>query len=81
MSFRGQKAELTRNESRILHVLLENKGQIVSRDTLMARLWETDMFVDENTLSVNMARLRRKLDALGAVGLIPTRKGMGYIIE
>ena len=80
VSFRGQKAELTRNESRILHVLLENKGQIVSRDTLMARLWETDAFVDENTLSVNIARLRRKLDALGAAGLIATRKGMGYII-
>ncbi len=80
VTFQGRREELTRNESRILHVLLENKGQIVSRDTLMARLWETDAFVDENTLSVNIARLRRKLDALGAAGLIATRKGMGYII-
>lgn len=81
VTFRGERAELTRNESRILHVLLENKGQIVSRETLMTRLWETDMFVDENTLSVNIARLRRKLDALGAVGIIATRKGMGYILS
>lgn len=80
VTFQGRREELTRNESRILHVLMENKGQIVSRDTLMARLWETDSFVDENTLSVNIARLRRKLDALGAAGLIATRKGMGYII-
>ena len=80
VTFQGRREELTRNESRILHVLLENKGQIVSRDTLMARLWETDAFVDENTLSVNIARLRRKLDAVGAAGLIATRKGMGYII-
>lgn len=80
VTFQSRREELTRNESRILHVLLENKGQIVSRDTLMARLWETDAFVDENTLSVNIARLRRKLDALGAAGLIATRKGMGYII-
>ena len=80
VTFQGRREKLTRNESRILHVLLENKGQIVSRDTLMARLWETDAFVDENTLSVNIARLRRKLDAVGAAGLIATRKGMGYII-
>lgn len=79
--FHGQKTELTRNENRILTVLMESKGKIVSRDTLMARLWESDAFVDENTLSVNVTRLRRKLEALGVPELIKTRKGMGYIIE
>ena len=78
---RGERAELTRNENRILTVLMENKGKIVSRETLMARLWETDAFVDENTLSVNITRLRRKLAAVGAEDLIKTRKGMGYLIE
>ena len=77
----GQKVELSRNENRILTVLLENKGKIVSRDTLMARLWETDDYVDENTLSVNVARLRKRLADVGAGDLIKTRKGMGYIIE
>ena len=77
----GQKVELSRNENRILTVLLENKGKIVSRDTLMARLWETDDYVDENTLSVNVARLRKRLADVGAGELIKTRKGMGYIIE
>lgn len=77
----GQKVELSRNENRILTVLLENKGKIVSRDTLMARLWETDDYVDENTLSVNVARLRKRLADVGAGNLIKTRKGMGYIIE
>lgn len=81
VAFRSQKAELTRNENRILTVLMESKGKIVSRDTLMARLWESDAFVDENTLSVNVTRLRRKLEALGVPELIKTRKGMGYIIE
>lgn len=77
----SKKAELTRNENRILTVLMENKGKIVGRDALMARLWETDAFVDENTLTVNVTRLRRKLEAIGAADLIKTRKGMGYIIE
>ena len=78
VSFGGAKTELTRNEFRILQVLFENKGRAVTRETLMQRLWETDSFVDENTLSVNVTRLRRKLDSIGAAGLIETRKGMGY---
>lgn len=81
VSFREKRAALTRNECRILTVLMENKGKIVSRDVLMNRLWETDAFVDENTLSVNVTRLRRKLAELGAEELIKTRKGMGYLIE
>lgn len=76
----GRSVELTRNEQRILQVLFEHKGQIVSRDTLMQRLWETDCFVDTNTLTVNMTRLRKKLAQLGAQELIVTKKGEGYLV-
>ena len=65
----------------LLQVLLEQKGRTVSRDALMQKLWETDSFVDENTLSVNVNRLRRKLDELGLTDFIRTKKGMGYLIE
>ncbi|MEG0741181.1 MAG: response regulator transcription factor [Clostridia bacterium] len=77
----GEKTELTKNENRILTVLLEHKGEIVSRELLMQRLWESDAFVDENTLTVNVTRLRRKLETAGAPDMIKTRKGMGYIVE
>ena len=77
----GQRVELTRNELRILQMLLERKGQTVSREALMTRLWESDSFVDENTLTVNIARLRRKLEAAGLPDLIHTRKGEGYLAE
>lgn len=79
--YKGESAELTRNELKILQTLLENKGQVVSRDTLMTRLWESDSFVDENTLAVNVARLRRKLSSIGAEGAVETRKGLGYQIS
>lgn len=75
------REELTKNENRILQVLLENRGQTVSRQTLMNRLWESDAFVDENTLTVNVARLRKKLESLGAKGMIKTKKGEGYLVE
>ncbi len=75
------RLELTRNEFRILEMLLENRGRIVSRDELMERLWSTDSFVDENTLSVNVNRLRRKLESAGLADAIRTRKGEGYVIE
>ena len=81
LTYEGQKLELTRNEYRMLQVLLEQKGRTVSRETLMQRLWETDSFVDENTLTVNMARLRRKLEGLGRTEFIRTKKGLGYLIE
>ena len=81
LTYQGQKLELTRNEYRILQVLLEQKGRTVSRDTLMRKLWETDSFVDENTLTVNMARLRRRLEGVGLTDFIRTRKGLGYLIE
>ena len=76
-----QTVELTRNECRILQLLLEHKGEIVSRDALMTRLWESDSFVDENTLTVNIARLRRKLESAGLPDFIRTRKGAGYLVE
>lgn len=75
------KIDLTKNEYRILQTLLENKGRVVSREKLMNRLWETDCFIDENTLTVNVARLRKKLDAAGLAGFIATKVGMGYIVE
>lgn len=77
----GERIDLTKNEYRILHVLFENKGRMVSRDTLMQKLWETDSFVDENTLTVNIARLRRKLEEYGVGELIITKKGMGYMVK
>ena len=75
----GQTIDLSKNEYRILLTLLENKGKVVSRETLMERLWATDSFVDENTLTVNVTRLRKKLEAAGLEDFITTRKGMGYI--
>ena len=81
LSVEDRKLELTKNEFRILQVLMENRGKTVSRDTLMQRLWETDSFVDENTLTVNVARLRRKLESCGLAGFILTKKGQGYMVE
>lgn len=80
-TYDGEKVELSRNELKILQVLMENSGKVVSRDTLMVKLWETDSFVDENTLSVNVNRLRRKLESLGLTNFITTRKGLGYLVE
>ena len=79
LTFDGQNIELSKNEYRTLITLLENKGKVVSRETLMERLWATDSFVDENTLTVNVTRLRKKLEAAGLEDFITTRKGMGYI--
>lgn len=81
LSYNGAKIELSKNEYRILLCLMENKGKIVSREKLMERLWETDSFVDENTLTVNVNRLRKKLDAAGLEGFITTKFGVGYIVE
>ena len=81
LSYEGERIELTKNDYRILKTLMENKGHVVSRDKLMEKLWETDCFVDENALTVNIARLRKKLEQAGIEGFIATKKGMGYIIE
>ena len=75
-----KKAELTKNELRILRTFMENAGMIISRDTLMQRLWETDCFIDENTLTVNVSRLRKKLENIGLENYITTKVGMGYMI-
>lgn len=77
----GEKLELTKNENRIMSALLSSKGSIVSRNALMQKLWDDDCFVDENTLSVNMNRLRKKLETAGLPDFIVTKKGQGYIIE
>lgn len=81
LTYAGHKTELTRNEHRILQTLLENKERVASRDTLMTRLWETDSYVDENTLTVNITRLRRKLETLGLENFIVTKKGQGYMVR
>lgn len=78
--FGEQKIELTKNELKILQTLMENKEKVVSRDTLMMRLWESDSYVDENTLSVNINRLRKKLESIGLCDFILTKKGIGYRI-
>ncbi|WP_085832535.1 response regulator transcription factor [Clostridium merdae] len=81
LTFEGERIDLTKNDYRILQALMERKGQVVSREKLMERLWETDSFVDENTLTVNMTRLRKKLDAAGLPHFITTKIGMGYLVE
>lgn len=78
LTYQEQKIELTKNEFRILEILMENKEKVVSRETLMTKLWESDNYVDENTLSVNVNRLRKKLEALGLEKFILTKKGIGY---
>ena len=80
LTYEGKKVELTKNEYKILQNLLENKGRAVSREALMTKLWETDCYVDENTLTVNVTRLRRKLEAVGLEHFITTKKGIGYMV-
>lgn len=80
LSYNGQKIDLTKNEYKILQVLLENKGKVVSRDAIMTKLWETDSFIDDNTLTVNVTRLRKKLEDVGLYDFISTKKGIGYMV-
>ena len=75
-----QKLELTKNELKILQILYEHRGQVVSRDAIMTRLWESDSFVDDNTLTVNVTRLRKKIEGAGLKVFILTKKGMGYMV-
>lgn len=79
--YNGERMELTKNENRIMSSLLDNKGTIVSRTRLMEKLWDDDCFIDENTLNVNINRLRKKFESIGIDNLIKTKKGQGYIIE
>lgn len=78
LTYQEEKIELTKNDLKILQVLMENKEKVVSRDTLMTKLWESDDYVDENTLSVNVNRLRKKLESIGIEVFIITKKGIGY---
>ena len=80
LTFQEQKIPLTKNEYRILLMLMQNKGKVVSREKLMAELWESDSFVDENTLTVNVNRLRKKLENAGLHDFIATKFGVGYVI-
>lgn len=81
LSYNGTEIELARNEFRILYTLMQNKNKVVSREKLMEALWETDCYVDENTLTVNVGRLRKTLEGIGLKDLIKTRFGVGYILE
>ena len=81
LTYKDEKISLSRNEFRILLILMENKGKVVSREKLMEQLWESDSFVDENTLSVNVGRLRKRLEAAGLEDFITTKFGAGYLIE
>lgn len=80
LTFEGEQIELTKNEYKILKTLMENKGKTVSRDKIMMKLWESDSFVDDNTLTVNMTRLRKKLEGAGMKDFIETKKGLGYYV-
>lgn len=81
LTYNNERIDLTKNEFKILQLLLDSKGKVVSRDDIMVKLWETDSFVDENTLTVNIARLRKKLESSGLADFITTKKGMGYLVE
>ena len=78
VSFSDKKTELSKNEFLILKTLFENRGRVVSRGQLMDAIWQTDEFIDDNTLTVNINRLRKKLESIGASDLIKTKKGLGY---
>ena len=78
INYKDEQIELTKNELKILQTLMENKEKIVSRDDLMAKIWESDDYIDENTLSVNVNRLRKKLKEIGLDDFIMTKKGLGY---
>ena len=81
LTYNGTRIELARNEYKILYTLMQNKNKVVSRERLMEALWETDSFIDENTLTVNVGRLRKTLESVGLKDLIKTRFGIGYILE
>lgn len=81
LSFQGRSVSLTRNELKILNLLFSQAGNVVSREDIMQMLWENDDFVDDNTLTVNVNRLRRKLEEIGLGNMILTKKGRGYMIK
>ena len=80
LTWNGNDIDITKNELRILEILMEHAGKVVSRDAIMTKLWESDSFIDDNTLTVNITRLRRKLEKEGLKELIITKKGLGYMV-
>lgn len=80
MSYNNKELDLTKNEIRILSILIKNKENIVSRNDMMESLWQSDEFVDDNTLTVNVNRLRRKMESIGAIDMLKTKRGQGYIL-
>lgn len=81
MTYQGKRAEFSKNEFQILALLMENAGSIVSRDTIMMQLWDSDNFIDDNTLTVNVTRIRKKLKEIGLDDFVKTKKGIGYLVE
>lgn len=81
VEYKDNKLELTKNEFKILQILLENTGKVIPRDVIMVRLWESDSYIDDNTLTVNVTRLRKKLSEIGICDFIKTKKGIGYMVE
>lgn len=81
LNYNLNKIDLTKNEYKILQLLMENTGKVVSRDEIMQHLWESDQFIDDNTLTVNMTRLRKKLTEFGLDNYIKTKKGLGYMVD
>ncbi|WP_206459002.1 response regulator transcription factor [Anaerovorax sp. IOR16] len=81
LTYKNEKIELTKNDFKILQILFEKAGTVVSRDSIMTRLWEDDNFVDDNTLTVNITRIRKKIEEIGLIDFIKTKKGIGYLIE
>ena len=81
VTYNGEKIELSKNEAQIMTLLMENVGSIVSRDLIMMQLWDSDNFIDDNTLTVNITRIRKKLKDIGLDDFIKTKKGRGYIVE
>ncbi|WP_411170172.1 response regulator transcription factor [Clostridium sp. MB05] len=80
VDYNDKKIELSKNESKILYVLIKNKEKIVSRNEIIEALWQSDEFVDDNTLTVNINRLRKKLEEIGAIDYLKTKRGQGYIL-
>ena len=81
LSYGTQQITLSKNEFKLMQVLLEHLGSVVSREELIQKLWETDSFIDDNTLTVNITRLRRHLEEIGLANFILTKKGIGYLVE
>lgn len=80
LTYKNNKLELTKNDFKILQILLENAGKVVNRDDIVIKLWESESFIDDNTLTVNVTRLRKKLDDIGLCDFIVTKKGLGYMV-